>query len=330
MGIDRFAGKMMPEEEPVLKELTMRSSARWVRTWTLVAMLTVLAACTQVLPGARTPVATPTALPATAMSPSPTEAPAVAVVQDAVYALPVAGTANVQMLDVYAPGAPQDAAAAHPVVVFAHGFGQTKAAMVTVSRELARQGAVVFTPSWPTDPSSAASWREMTEVMACAVRFARANAPAYGGDPDNLTLAGFSMGGGVGAFVALNAGHLDQLWKAYAASHDGPPQQAACAAADEPIAVRAFVGIAGAYTLADGFAQSNPDLYALLSQTDGTTDLKIALLQGEFDTTVPAEVAETFEGRLEAAGYAPTLTMYDSGHTVPRELTVQTVMDIAR
>ncbi len=166
--------------------------------------------------------------------------------------------------------------------------------------------------------------------MACAVRFARANAPAYGGNPENLTLAGFSMGGGVGAFVALNADDLGRLWETYAAGHDGPQQQAACAAADEPLAVRAFVGIGGAYTLADGFAQSNPDLYALLSQMDGTAGLKIALLQGEFDTTVPAQVAETFKARLEAAGYAPTLTLYDSGHTVPRELTVQTVMDISR
>ncbi len=309
----------------------MRRRARQPLIWSLLTVLAVLSACSQPPPATLIPAtALPTPIPATTTRPSPTEAPPVDIVQDAVYALPVAGTANVQMLDIYAPGLPQDAATAHPVVVFAHGFGQTKAAMVTVSRELAEQGAVVFTPSWPTDPSSAASWREMTEVMACAVRFARANAPAYGGDPDNLTLAGFSMGGGVGAFVALNASHLDRLWDTYATAHDGPPQQAACAASDESLAVRAFVGIGGAYTLADTFKVSVPDLYTLLSQMGSAADLKIALLQGEFDTTVPVEVAETFKARLEAAGYTPTLTMYDSGHTVPRELTVQTVMDISR
>jgi len=214
------------------------------------------------------------------------------------------------------------------VVVFAHGFGQSKEALVTVSQDLAQEGAVVFTPSWPTDASSAASAREVTEVIACAIRFANANAAAYGGDPDNVTFVGFSMGAAIGSFVALNADRFDELWQSYAGAHDGPPQQAACAAAGAPLNVHAFVGIGGAYTLADRFAASDPDLYEMLTGLSDATDLEIVLLHGEFDTTVPPEVAEGFEARLLDGGYSPTLTMYDSGHTVPRELTVETVIGL--
>ncbi len=87
----------------------MRRSARRVLTGPLVAMLTVLAACTQALPEVRTPTAMPTSLPATATRPSPAEAPAVEVVEDAVYALPVADSAKVHTLDIYVPAPANDA-----------------------------------------------------------------------------------------------------------------------------------------------------------------------------------------------------------------------------
>ena len=256
----------------------------------------------------------------------PTEVPAANVIKDVPYLAPLQDSAKERALDIYAPALQVgELPGLRPVIVFAHGYNQGKAALATVSRALAERGAVVFAPSWRTDPSTAASWREMTESLACAVRTARTMAPDYQGDPDNVTLVGFSMGGSVGAIVALNGEDVDGLWSAYADDHGGPPAQVRCLNADVPAEIQAFVGIGGAYTLPDRFKAEDADLYSLLTSHSTSTDLRIALLHGEFDSTVPPIVSEDFRQQLIAAGYNPALASYDSGHTIPRDATVDTV-----
>lgn len=270
----------------------------------------------------------PAALPATETV-VPTEMPAVTVtvVKDVLYLTPLQDSVKERSLDIYVPGpSGNDLDGQHPVVVFAHGYNQGKDALATVCRALAERGAVVYAPSWRTDPASAASWREMTESLACAVRTARAQAPDYNGNPDDVTLIGFSMGGSVGAIVALNGARLDELWSTYAADHNGPPAQVRCLSTDATAEVGAFVGIGGAYTLPDRFQADDMDLYSLLTTRSADTSLRITLLHGAFDSTVPPIVSEDFQQQLIAAGYAPTLTSYDSGHTIPRDVTVETVL----
>ncbi|MGC9371645.1 MAG: alpha/beta hydrolase [Paracoccaceae bacterium] len=321
---------------PLIQAHSSRRRRRWDRPIgpaVLSVLVALIVSCTRAptpSPTPRPPTSTtePTTQPSPTTAPSPTAEPVV-IVEDLTYLRPLVPDADERQLDVYAPALPAPDDAGYPTVIFAHGYNQSRRALVTVSRGIAAEGAVVMTPSWPTDPTSAASWREMTEALACAVRYARDNGPAYGADPDHVILVGFSMGGALGAQVALAEDGLDALWAEYAAEHEGPPPQVACVSADTPVRVDAFVGIGGAYALADRFEDTDPDLWALLTQLGNNADLVIRLLHGEFDTTVSPEVSQAFADRLSAAGLDVAVVTYDSGHVVPRELTVETVTALA-
>lgn len=76
---------------------------------------------------------------------------------------------------------------------------------------VAGQGAVVFElEPWPNDmpgPGAETALAETTsqmEQVACAVRFARAEAERYGGDRSNLSLYGWSAGAMMAAVTALS------------------------------------------------------------------------------------------------------------------------------
>jgi acetyl esterase/lipase len=73
---------------------------------------------------------------------------------------------------------------------------------------VARQGAVVFVPSWETAPTTSveafrAGATAPAGYLACAVRFARAEAERYGGDPSSVTLFGWSGGANEASMVAF-------------------------------------------------------------------------------------------------------------------------------
>ena len=104
--------------------------------------------------------------------------------------------------------------------------------------------------------------------------------------------------------------------------------------------VDALVGIAGAYA---GFAgydgqygrksmqEKDPDLWKMLYGSIGENpDLKVRLLLSETDSSIPYENSVEFEATLAEAGYDVKLVQFSGGHTAPLELTVQTVMNVAR
>ena len=105
-----------------------------------------------------------------------------------------------QFVDVYAPGG----ASGLPVAVMVHGRPRTPSDMAELARAVAEGGAVVFNADYRgVRPVRQQGWPEAVQDVACAVRFARANAPAYGGDASRLVLVGHSFGGYVGTLVAL-------------------------------------------------------------------------------------------------------------------------------
>jgi len=302
--------------------------------WLLI--LLVLVAC-------NTPEPSPTPRPtielqkstATGIQPS-AETYAVDVTSDVVFAMPLQPDVTEQRLDVYTPSDAGD----WPVVVFLHGFGGTKEYYAPLSQAIAEQGTVVFTAAWPTWIADLAAnengkgFREMSEVLSCAIRFARATAPDYGGDPSQMTLIGHSYGADTGAWVALAGDNIDSLWDRFASIRGGPSSQVECVMSGVSTNVDAFIGIGGGY---DDFAgplqERDPELwqmvdpYAYLGQN---LDLRIRLIHGERDDMVRPEHAVQFNDALAEPGYDTSLTLWDGKHRVPIELTVAKVFEVAR
>ncbi len=98
------------------------------------------------------------------------------------------------LVDVYAPstGGP------HPVVVLYHAdpaVFQTKDSVWLLAAQLVEAGAVVFVPTYGIDGHTTEALRYYEgEGPACTYWYAKAHAADYGGDPDDITLAGVSAG----------------------------------------------------------------------------------------------------------------------------------------
>ena len=89
-----------------------------------------------------------------------------------------------------------------PVIVTIHGRPRTPRDMAELA-DLAARGAVVFNVDYRGVRPVSKGFPESISDVACAIRYARQNATRYGGDRDHLVLVGHSMGGYVGAMVAL-------------------------------------------------------------------------------------------------------------------------------
>jgi predicted esterase len=268
----------------------------------------------------------------------------VTVTEDAVYAIALQPDVSPSewRLDVYGPTKP----GAWPVVVFVHGISETKVAGVELSRALAEQGAVVVTVEWPTmDPiwavrDNGRGFREMSETLACALCFVRARASDYGGDATRVTVVGFSLGGGAGAHIALVGDDLDRRWEEFGSLRGGPPRQVECAVSGSSAHVDAFVGVAGAYSAfvgTDGkygrewLQGKAPELWGMLYSSLGENlDLKVRLIHGESDPIVPFESSVDFDTTLAEVGYDTVLIPHEGYHEIPTELTVETIMEVAR
>lgn len=306
----------------------------------LILLLPLLAAC-----GKPQPTSIPTPVPSAPTTTNLTVPLPVELTRDVIYAKRLQQQERPEAefkLNVYAPIDPGD----WPVVVYAHAMGGTKDSRLVVMRAIAEHGVVAFSIDYPdTTPSAAVSnngrgFREMTETVACAVRFARAKASDYGGDAAQVILVGFSMGGGVGASVALVGDNLEHQWEEFASMRGGPPRQVDCEVDEGSAHVDAFVGIAGSYDAFVGYdgyygrewlQAKDPKLWEMFYSSLGQNpDLKVRLLHGENDTTIPFENSVEFDAVLAEAGYDTELIQFDGGHTVPLELTVETVMEVAR
>jgi hypothetical protein len=89
----------------------------------------------------------------------------------------------------------------------------------------------------------------------------------------------------------------------------------------------AFVGYDGRYGR-EFLQEEDPDLWKLFYGCIGENPhLKVRLLHSETHSTISYDNSVAFEATLAEAGYDVKLIPFRGGHVVPRELTVEAVMD---
>ena len=205
-----------------------------------------------------------------------------------------------QRLDVYAPVTRQKGP--QPVVVFFYGGAWSSGRRqdyAFVGRALAAEGFVVVVPDYRLLPE--VHFPTFLEDSAAAVRWARDNAAAFGGDEERITLVGHSAGAYNAAMLAL-----DPQWL-------GP----------ERAAVRGLVTLSGPFdflplddpaTIAAFGTWSRPEETQPIFHASAD-DPPALLLHGAADDRIQLRHSEALEARLDAVGGRPELIVYpDLGH----------------
>jgi acetyl esterase/lipase len=204
-------------------------------------------------------------------------------------------------LDLYAPkGTRPDARL--PIIVFFYGGSWNsgdKDGYAFVGRALAARGFVVAIPDYRLVPE--VRFPAFLEDGAAAVRWVRANAPRFGGDPDRIVLAGHSAG----AYNAAMLG-LDPQWLGR-----------------DRAAVKGFAGLAGPY---DFLPFDSPVTRAAFGQAPdpgATQPVRLAsagdppsmlLVAGRDKLVYPSNSAR-LAAALRAAGVPVEVRVYDGiGH----------------
>jgi acetyl esterase/lipase len=202
-------------------------------------------------------------------------------------------------LDVYAPAAATRPGARLPVIVFFFGGSWSmgsKEEYRFAGRALAAQGFIAIVPDYRLVQH--ARYPAFLEDGAAAVRWARANAARFGGDPNRLVLAGHSAG-------AYNAAMLsfDPRWL-------GPDREA----------VKGMIGLSGLYDFLPLDAPVTRYTFAHVADAKSTQPVVFAssddppamLVAGGRDGIVPPSNSQRMAAKLWQAG-VPVETRFYPG-----------------
>ena len=205
-----------------------------------------------------------------------------------------------QKLDIYAPVAPGGRRL--PVIVFFYGGGWVTGARGPyefAGRALAARGFMTAIPDYRLVPE--ARFPLFLEDCAAAVKWVRAHALAYGGDPDRILLVGHSAGAYNAAMLAL-----DPRWLG----------------ADRA-AIRGFAGMAGPYDFLPFRQKFAIDALGAWKPAEETQpihyvtpdDPPALLMTGDEDVTVMPRNVTALAARMRAAGIAvETRSYHGVGH----------------
>ncbi len=195
---------------------------------------------------------------------------------------------------VFAP----DAEGPWPVVVAFHGIGGTGQDMAEIATRLAREGSVVFAPTYGTDITTQEGIDRAAVDAECGYRFARSIAAEYGGDLDQpVTFVGWSLG----ASAALGIGLTEEL--------DPTGEFVSCfGQVPRPDII---VAISGCH-------YEGGQLDFVDTEAWGNKEADIFLLAGENDTNCPPWETEDAAAEMRSAGYEVNLSMLDGAdHFAP-------------
>jgi acetyl esterase/lipase len=184
-----------------------------------------------------------------------------------------------------------------PVVVLVHGGAWVAGSpdlLDNLATALAADGAVVFNASYRLARQPGGGDPGSLDDVACAIRFARAEAPAYT-DADELVLVGHSAGAHLAAVVAL----------------DPTPWGGDCSAPPAEPPDR-FVGLAGIYdvkavpvvylfaTFVGASTTEAPERWTAVNPVElaERQDLDVVLVTGSEDELVSPAQAQTFADAL--------------------------------
>ncbi|MDJ0497484.1 MAG: hypothetical protein QNJ89_06620 [Acidimicrobiia bacterium] len=241
--------------------------------------------------------------------------------------------------DLYEPTEP----GSWPALVFLPGMGQGAASFSHMAEEIAAHGVAVLVIEYVDAPppdllmNDRRGYREVAEMLGCAIRYLRQKVVDAGGEPESLAIGGMSLGGGPAAHAALAGESLDQLWEEFSASRD-LPRLIECAVEQGSTHVDALVGVAGAYDAFVGYEGRyglehlqvrDMQLWELLhGALELNPDLQVRLLHARDDTIISYENSEGFVAALTLAGIDVELTEFEGGHSLPHDETIATVLGI--
>jgi hypothetical protein len=224
----------------------------------------------------------------------------------------------VDRADIYYPTNPGP----WPVIVTIHGRPRYPSDMEELAETLAAKGAVVFNVDYRgVRPAYTKGFPESITDVACAVRYARQNARRYGGDRHHLVLVGHSMGGYVGAMVALagntfpSPGNSCLSTLAMKASlPDGFVSVAGVSAVHPSYPIdQAFFG--GTYQQIPGIWRRGT-IYTHIGRHIGRNhDLHVGIIFERHDPFMSTGHATHLHAALVRAGYDSDLVLLDEGTT---------------
>lgn len=185
-----------------------------------------------------------------------------------------------------------------PIIVAYHGIGGTGRDMAEIATHLAREGSVVFAPTYSTDLTTQEGVDEAAVDAECGYRFARSIATEYGGDLEQpVTFVGWSLG----ASAALGIGLTEEI--------DPTGEFVSCF--DEVPRPDIVVAISGCH-----YEGGQLDLVDTAGWGNKRADL--VLLAGDQDTECAPSQTEDAAAELRSAGYGvELLTLEGSNHFAP-------------
>jgi acetyl esterase/lipase len=226
------------------------------------------------------------------------------------------------LLDVLAP---PRAAHPHPCIVFVHGggwIGGDKKDMTPFAEAAARAGYVCFNINYRLAFGSENHWPIPLDDTQRAVRWARAHATDYGGDPNRLGALGASAGGHLVIFLGTTdtRDNSDASLAKYSSRADcvvdlfGPVDLA------EDLSKKVAAGLASndmIRQLLGGTPAEKPEAArdaSPLWRVDAKSS-PFLIFQGRRDVLVPPDHSERLDAALRKVGVESKLILFDNeGH----------------